>query len=103
MKLLHLALAAVASANSAAPTEADWLAAVRAAEPEVRDGAFVLLAGASRRELGSWEGVGDDDDGVELVDCSTPEGVLRALYGIGEFGHPYRCRTWGAVPCSPIP
>ena len=46
-------------------------------------------------------GSGDDDDGVELVDCSTPEGVLRALYGIGEFGHPYRCRTWGAVPCSP--
>ena len=75
MKLLHLALAAVASANSAAPTEADWLAAVRAAEPEVRDGAFVLLAGASRRELGSWEGV----DGEMTLNVKSKSKARKAL------------------------
>ena len=50
---LLVALAGVAAAV-AAPTEADWLAAVRAADPASRDGAFALLAeGSSRRELQS--------------------------------------------------
>ncbi len=53
---LLVALAGVAAAEVAAPTEADWLAAVRAADPASRDGAFALLAeGSSRRELQSDE------------------------------------------------
>ena len=53
---LLVALAGVAAAEVAAPTGADWLAAVRAADPASRDGAFALLAeGSSRRELNSDE------------------------------------------------
>ena len=52
MKVLLVALVAVAAAEVATPSHADWLAAIDALDPEIRDGVFALITeGSSRREL----------------------------------------------------
>ena len=67
MKVLLVALVAVAAAEVATPSHADWLAAIDALDPEIRDGVFALITeGSSRRELQfdgmekpeTWNGVG---------------------------------------------
>ena len=80
---LLVALAGVAAAV-AAPTEADWLAAVRAADPASRDGAFALLAeGSSRRELNSDEVEASDlKSEIEKFGVATGSSVESEPFGV---------------------
>ena len=81
---LLVALAGVAAAEVAAPTEADWLAAVRAADPASRDGAFALLAeGSSRRELNSDEVEASDlKSEIEKFGVATGSSAESEPFGV---------------------
>jgi hypothetical protein len=88
-KVLLVALVGVAAAQAAAPSHADWLAAIEVLDPEIRDGLFALITeGSSRRELQSdetgkpksWNGVG----GKMKINVKTEKRAKKALKKIAK-------------------
>ena len=96
MKRLLVALVGVAAAQAAAPSHADWLAAIEVLDPEIRDGLFALITeGSSRRELQSdetgkpksWNGVG----GKMKLSVKTEKKAKKAMEKIAK-KLDYNCR-----------